>query len=89
MAVTQTHPGKVMARRPGYAPLNRLQTLDESGAEIAGGSFIVLVGFVAPSCCRIPISSELPHRSLILPSPLNLAICTPRALIFLPVAGMP
>lgn len=29
-------------------------------------------GFVTPSCCMMPASSEAPQRSLILPSPVEL-----------------
>lgn len=43
---------------------------------------------MAPICLRSVSSSELPQRSTILPS-LNLEICKPRTLTFLPDGGIP
>ena len=42
---------------------------------------------MTPICFRRVNSSELPQRSTILPS-LNLEICIPRILTFLPVGGI-
>ena len=43
---------------------------------------------IAPNCCNMPNSSELPQRSTILPL-LNFDICIPRIFIFLPVGETP
>ncbi len=49
---------------------------------------LLAAGGIDSECLKIPSSSELPQRSVILPSS-NRAICMPRASIFFPVGATP